>query len=76
MGVILRGCRSIITNSSRPSFSRASWAGLEGLPASAVHRLGLKSFICQHLLGRERRRAVSSLMLGCEGFEKPMRVLR
>ena len=35
----------------------------EGLPASEMHGLCLESFLRQHLLLRERRRAVGSLLL-------------
>ena len=63
MGVVLSGRRSIITNSSRHRFSQANLSGLEGLPTSEVHGLCLESFLHQHLLHRERRRAVVSLLL-------------
>ena len=56
-----------MTNSSRPSFSQANLAGLEGLPTSEVHGLCLESILRQHLLHRERRRAVGSLLLLLRG---------
>ena len=37
--------------------------GRAGLPTSEVHELCLESFLRQHLLHRERRRAVGSLLL-------------
>ena len=46
-----------------PSFPQANLAGLEGLPTSEVHGLCLESFLRQHLLHKERWRAVGSLLL-------------
>ena len=46
-----------------PQLFPGEFAELEGLPVSEVHGLCLESFLRQHLLHRERRRAVGSLLL-------------
>ena len=56
-------CRKIMKSSSGPIFSQGILTGLEGLPTSEMHGLCLESFLRQHLLHREGRRAVGYLLL-------------
>ena len=71
-GVVLSGCRSIIKNSSRPSFSQANLAGLEGLPTSEVHGLCLESWspFCISIYSIENAGVpLAPCCCCCEGFE-------
>ena len=51
-----------MNNSSHSSFSQGILAGLGGLPTSEVRGLCLESFLRQHVLHKERRRAVGYLL--------------